>query len=165
LEKRISRLEQAIGGTAGLDAASKVPLAEAVEEMQLRLQLLNPTHIDGLHARATKLLAKMQQNEKEDSEFEEKVEKLYDMMNRWDAACIGLPSAVRRMYDLRKLHEQAEQFSKKLSLLMGIREQLSKTMKNKELAMLEFREQIHGALEKLTSDMEKLEERIKKLAP
>lgn len=57
-----------------------------------------------------KLKVEEKKKEKGDSEFEDKVDKLYEMMSRWDVACTGLSSAVKRMYDLRKLHEQGNRF-------------------------------------------------------
>ncbi|EFO16078.1 hypothetical protein LOAG_12430 [Loa loa] len=172
LENRINRLEQMIDGVgAGYDESMKVckiPVAEALEDLRMRVQLLHPAHVDGLHSRITQLLSKLQQveekkKEKGDSEFEDKVDKLYEMMNRWDVTCTGLSSAVKRMYDLRKLHEQAEQFSKKLSQLTGIRSQLAKTMEREEMMLFDFRQQTHSALEKLGADIARLEERINKL--
>ncbi|VDN91403.1 unnamed protein product [Brugia pahangi] len=172
LENRINRLEQMIDGVgAGYDESMKIckiPIAEAIEDLRMRVQLLHPAHVDGLHSRITQLLSKLQQveekkKEKCDSEFEDKVDKLYEMMNRWDVACTGLSSAVKRMYDLRKLHEQAEHFSKKLSQLTGIRSQLAKTMEREEMMLFDFRQQTHAALEKLGADIAKLEERINKL--
>ncbi|VDK68974.1 unnamed protein product [Litomosoides sigmodontis] len=172
LENRINRLEQMIDGVGGgYDESMKVckiPVAEAVEDLRMRVQLLHPAHVDGLHSRITQLLSKLQQveekkKEKGDSEFEEKVDKLYEMMSRWDVACTGLSSAVKRMYDLRKLHEQAEQFSIKLSQLTGIRSQLAKTMEREEMMLFDFRQQTHAALEKLGVDITRLEERINKL--
>ncbi|KAM3724373.1 putative dynactin subunit [Dirofilaria immitis] len=170
LENRINRLEQMIDGV-GADESMKVckiPVAEAVEDLRMRVQLLHPAHVDGLHSRITQLLSKLQQvdekkKEKGDSEFEEKVDKLYEMMTRWDVACIGLSSAVKRMYDLRKLHEQAEQFSKKLSQLTGIRSQLVKTMEREDMMLFDFRQQTYAALEKIGNDIARLEERISKL--
>ncbi|KAL4002172.1 Dynamitin family protein [Acanthocheilonema viteae] len=172
LENRINRLEQMIDGVNGSCDESmrvcKIPIAEAVEDLRMRVQLLHPAHVDGLHSRITQLLSKLQQveekkKEKGDSEFEEKVDKLYEMMSRWDVACTGLSSAVKRMYDLRKLHEQAEQFSKKLSQLTAIRSQLAKTMEREEMMLFDFRQQTHAALEKLGADIIRLEERINKL--
>nr|CDP93615.1 BMA-DNC-2, isoform d [Brugia malayi] len=170
LENRINRLEQMIDGV-GYDESMKIckiPIAEAIEDLRMRVQLLHPAHVDGLHSRITQLLSKLQQveekkKEKCDSEFEDKVDKLYEMMSRWDVACTGLSSAVKRMYDLRKLHEQAEHFSKKLSQLTGIRSQLAKTMEREEMMLFDFRQQTHAALEKLGADIARLEERINKL--
>uniref|UniRef100_A0A915Q404 Uncharacterized protein n=1 Tax=Setaria digitata TaxID=48799 RepID=A0A915Q404_9BILA len=172
LENRINRLEQMIDGVGGGSDDSmkicKIPVAEAIEDLRMRVQLLHPAHVDGLHSRITQLLSKLQQveekkKEKSESEFEEKVDKLYEMMSRWDVACTGLSSAVKRMYDLRKLHEQAEQFSKKLSQLTGIRSQLAKTMEREEMMLFDFRQQTHAALEKLGADIARLEERINKV--
>lgn len=64
LESRISRLEQMVDGAAGPDESAKVckiPVAEAVEDLRMRVQLLHPAHVDGLHARITQLLSKLQQ--------------------------------------------------------------------------------------------------------
>lgn len=65
LENRINRLEQMIDGVgAGYDESMKVckiPIAEAVEDLRMRVQLLHPAHVDGLHSRITQLLSKLQQ--------------------------------------------------------------------------------------------------------
>lgn len=57
----------------------------------------------------------------------------------------------------------AEQFSKKVSQLTGIRSQLAKTMDREEMMLFDFRQQTHAALEKLGADIARLEERISKI--
>lgn len=52
------------GVGAGCDESMKVckiPVAEAVEDLRMRVQLLHPAHVDGLHSRITQLLSKLQQ--------------------------------------------------------------------------------------------------------
>ncbi|VDM47953.1 unnamed protein product [Toxocara canis] len=174
LESRLKRIEQFVGG--GCDAFDEVtkkvcraPLAEVIEDLRLRVQLLHPTHVDGLHSRVNQVLAKMKQAEekkleKMDSDFEEKVANLYELMAKWDNTCVGLPSAVQRIHGLQKLHEQAQQFSSRLTQLVGCRAQLVKSIEGEQMAMFDFRQQTADALTKLTTDMEKISARIEALS-
>lgn len=169
LEARLKRIEQFVGGADEVDDLSKhagrVPLAEAIEDLRMRVQLLHPNHVDGVHSRLTQLLAKLQmaeekQSEKTDSELEEKVNRLYEVTSKWDDACVGLPAVVQRMHGLQKLHEQAQQFSTKLAQLAGIRTQLLKTIESEEMSLFDFRQQTSEAIAKLSADLQNLEARL-----
>uniref|UniRef100_A0A9J2PG38 Dynactin subunit 2 n=1 Tax=Ascaris lumbricoides TaxID=6252 RepID=A0A9J2PG38_ASCLU len=173
LESRLKRIEQLVGG--GCDAVdevtkkmSRAPLAETMEDLKMRVQLLHPTHVDGLHSRINQVLAKMKQAEekkleKMDSDFEEKVSSLYELMTKWDNTCVGLPAAVQRIHGLQRLHEQAQQFSTRLAHLVGTRAQLMKSLEGEQMAMFDFRQQTADALTKLANDMEKINARIEAL--
>uniref|UniRef100_A0A915APQ8 Dynactin subunit 2 n=1 Tax=Parascaris univalens TaxID=6257 RepID=A0A915APQ8_PARUN len=173
LESRLKRLEQLVtGGCDAIDEVTKkmsrTPLVETMEDLKMRIQLLHPTHVDGLHSRINQVLAKMKQAEekkleKMDSDFEEKVSNLYELMTKWDNTCVGLPAAVQRMYSLQKLHEQVQQFSTRLTHLVGTRAQLMKSLEGEQMAMFDFRQQTADALTKLTDDMEKINARIEAL--
>lgn len=89
-------------------------VAEALEELQQRVQLLDGNQLEGLDARLTALLQKFTQvqekkKEKEAGEGEvdeQRVNELLELMNKWDNSCTALPALVDRMHSLQKLHEQ-----------------------------------------------------------
>ncbi|MFH4978467.1 hypothetical protein AB6A40_005176 [Gnathostoma spinigerum] len=172
-EARLKRIEKAVGGPETLDEMGKAicrePLLETVEDLRMRLQLLQPTYADNLHERINQVLLKLRQlddrkPDRIDGELQEKVNNLYEMMSKWDETCVGLSAAVKRMNGLQKLHEQAEQFSTKLSQLVGVYSRVSKTIENEEMALFDFRQQTAEALSKMSADVKKLEERVQALS-
>lgn len=173
LESRLRRIEAFVGGADAVDDFSKTearaPLSEIMEDLRMRVQMLNPSNTDGIHGRLNQLLAKVQEvderrREKVDSEFEQRVDALYNLMSKWDEVCINLPSVVQRICDLHKLHEQAQLFNRNLSELVGVRAQLLKLIDSERVTVLDFKQQMADAIAKISADMEKLSNRLEKLS-
>ncbi|VDD87952.1 unnamed protein product [Enterobius vermicularis] len=172
LEERLRRVEVFVGGADAADDFSKTEartgLAEIMEDLRMRVQMLNPSNADGIHARLNQVLAKLREvderkRDKVDSEFEQKVDSLYTLMMKWDEVCTNLPSVVQRVCDLNRLHEQAQLFNKNLSELVGVRAQLLKLIDGERLTVLDFKQQMAEAIGKVSVDIDKLNSRLEKL--
>uniref|UniRef100_A0A0N5AGZ7 Dynactin subunit 2 n=1 Tax=Syphacia muris TaxID=451379 RepID=A0A0N5AGZ7_9BILA len=172
LEERLRRIETFVGTDAADDFShtdTRVPFGEVIEELRLRVRALNPANADVICGRLNKLLAKMQEvnerrKEKIDSEFEKKVDSLYNLILKWDEICTNLPSVVQRICDLHKLHEQAQLFNKNLSELIGVRSQLLKLMDSERVTVVDFKQQMADAISRISMNIEKLQNRLQKLS-
>lgn len=49
-------------------------------------------------------------NKGHSGEMEQKVNKLYQLITEWDSTCANVPSIVKRLHTLYKLHEQGVLF-------------------------------------------------------
>lgn len=65
LEERLRRVEVFVGGADAADDFSKTEartgLAEIMEDLRMRVQMLNPSNADGIHARLNQVLAKLRE--------------------------------------------------------------------------------------------------------
>lgn len=64
LEKRVTDAEHLVDKPDSLDDFSKTSrksIVDMIEDLRLRVHLLRPAHVDGLHGRVAQLLSKFQQ--------------------------------------------------------------------------------------------------------
>lgn len=64
MDARLKRVEDFIGASGVTDEMSKninrMPIYEIVDDLHMRIQLLNPTHVDALYSRINQVLIKLQ---------------------------------------------------------------------------------------------------------
>lgn len=64
MDARLKRIEDFIGASGVTDEMSKninrMPIYEIVDDLHMRIQLLNPTHVDALYSRINQVLIKLQ---------------------------------------------------------------------------------------------------------
>ncbi|KAL6727331.1 hypothetical protein Aduo_009219 [Ancylostoma duodenale] len=163
LEQRVRRIESLVGSFD----PSRQSIADSVEDIRFRLEALNPSYIEGMETKLNALISKLDQVEDKkqksvDGEMEAKVNDLLELMSKWDAACVAMPSNLKKLQGLHRLHEQARHFSERLSQLVGVRDQIEKAISADRMAMCELqvkaKEDITAVLGQITS----LEERLKK---
>ncbi|PAV84348.1 hypothetical protein WR25_01539 [Diploscapter pachys] len=110
LEKRLARIESLIGAATAKE--DKQPVVDALEDLKFRVEALNPTYIESLESRLNALIAKNDQLEEKQGKSSQsgidlaKVDELLALMQKWDASCAALPSNVRKIQSLHRLHEQ-----------------------------------------------------------
>lgn len=78
---------------------------------RLRAESLNPVYVEGLEQRLNQVLTKLDQVEEKrdksvDGDFENKVNDLLALVEKWDSACVALPANVKKIQALHRLHEQ-----------------------------------------------------------
>ncbi|GMS89235.1 hypothetical protein PENTCL1PPCAC_11410, partial [Pristionchus entomophagus] len=163
LEGRMKRIETLLGSVGD----SSVPLIDTLEDLRFRTDTFNTTFLDGIESRLNTVLNKLDQVETrkkqgENGELETKVDSIYSLMSKWDSSCTNLGSTVKRLQSLRGLHEQASQFSERLSQLVGIKDELEKAASTTRLAMGELQGQTKEEIGALLKQIGTLEARLKK---
>ncbi|GMT19040.1 hypothetical protein PFISCL1PPCAC_10337, partial [Pristionchus fissidentatus] len=163
MEGRIKRIETLLGSIGEAPA----PLIDTLESLRYRTETYNSTFLDGIESRLNTVLSKLDQVESrkkqgENGELEEKVDSIYELMNKWDASCSNLPATVKRLQSLRGLHEQASQFSERLVQLVGIKEEMEKAASTTRLAVGELQGQTKEEIGSLLKQIASLEARLKK---
>merc|ERR1719195_672530 len=144
-ESRLEALEKVLG-----------PSEQKMSVLSSRLALLEPSHLEHVEGRLAALLQKLNSiSEKkvalEDSEKNNKVAELYDMVTANQAVASALPDVVDRLDSLQALHDQALQFSKTLvqldSLQQKLESNLSTNQKTLEETKTKFSENL-GTIQK-----------------
>ncbi|KAF8356503.1 dnc-2, partial [Pristionchus pacificus] len=163
LEGRMKRIETLLGSIGD----SSVPLIDTLEDLRFRTDTFNTTFLDGIESRLNTVLNKLDQVETrkkqgENGELETKVDSIYELMSKWDSSCTNLGSTVKRLQSLRGLHEQASQFSERLSQLVGIKDELEKAANITRLSMGELQGQTKEEIGSLLKQISTLESRLKK---
>ncbi|CAJ0587428.1 unnamed protein product, partial [Mesorhabditis spiculigera] len=162
-EKRIQRIEGLLGD---LPSGSQ-PLVSAVEDLRLRADVLNPNFLESTDSRLNTILSKMKQvDEKKEQapadELERNVDELLALMKKWDPICTNLPSQVKKLNSLARLHECAQQFAERMGRLSSTRELIEKEISSNR----ENFDYIHSMAKKeitsLVTKIEKMEARLDK---
>lgn len=96
-----------------VDALSK----QKMEELDFRFHTITKQY-DELKKKKASLSAT------ENAETTKKIDELYDLVKKWDSIASCIPDVVDRLSTLRNLHEQAAQFSKTLTHLDTVQQQL-----------------------------------------
>ncbi|KAK6743891.1 hypothetical protein RB195_010907 [Necator americanus] len=164
LEQRVRRIESLVGAFD----PSRQPVVDSVEDIRFRLEALNPSYIEGMETKLNALISKLDQAEDKkqksmDSEMEAKVNDLLELMSKWDVACAAMPSNLKKLQGLHRLHEQAQHFSERLSQLVGVRDQIEKAISADRMAMCELQVKAKEDITAVLGQISSLEERLKKV--
>ncbi|EYC17850.1 hypothetical protein Y032_0029g1910 [Ancylostoma ceylanicum] len=163
LDQRVRRIESLVGSFD----PSRQSIADSVEDIRLRLEALNPSYIDGMETKLNALISKLDQVEDKkqksvDGEMEAKVNDLLELMSKWDVACVAMPSNLKKLQGLHRLHEQAQHFSERLSQLVGVRDQIEKAISADRMAVCELQVKAKEDITAVLGQIASLEERLKK---
>merc|ERR1719414_370645 len=125
INSRLSNLEAIIGRKP--DNAAVGDMTRSIEYLSNVLALLSDDmKLEALVRRAQTLkkqLAAIQQRGHDAIELqitktkEEKINKLFDMMTRWDAAALQLPTVVDRLRSVKNVHEESANIVQKVNNL------------------------------------------------
>ncbi|KAK6018251.1 Dynamitin [Ostertagia ostertagi] len=162
LEQRLRRIETLVGETD----PCRQPIADFMEDIRFRLDALNPSYIEGMETRLNSILSKLDQVDDKrqksvDGEMETKVNDLLELMSKWDVVCAAMPSNLKKIQGLHRLHEQAQHFSERLSQLIGVRDQIEKAIAADRMAMCELQVKAKEDISAVLGQIANLEERLK----
>jgi len=133
VEARIRRAEQTIG------SGGRRALGEAVDELRMRVQLIQPSTIEALESRLNALVTRQQGQGQNKATPDKALMEMHDLCRRWDATCQSLPALVTRLQGLRVLHEQAGEATALLAQAEGARMAMTKAVEGDRLAMHDLR--------------------------
>merc|ERR1712154_508333 len=125
INSRLSNLEAIIGRKP--DNAAVGDMTRSIEYLSNVLSLLSDDmKLDASVRRAQVLKKKLQDIQTRGHEAielqitktkEEKISKLFDMMTRWDAAALQLPTVVDRLRSVKNVHEESANIVQKVNNL------------------------------------------------
>lgn len=174
LEQRLCNLESVIGTTS--DKLSKFSqnlkgqgVMEALQELGAKAALLDTYQLDIIESRLAALIHRMDNVAQKkaaltlDSEQEQKISEMYDIMKQTETISQILPQTVNRMLALNTIHQQAATFNKSLTRLEELQSQITSDLESNKSLLKGVQESFASNLEIIKSNIESLDERIKKL--
>lgn len=170
LEQRLKNLETIVGK----DQQKLSPLAmqtndksviAAIQLLSARTSLLDPSHLDQVEGRLIALQQRLLQiSEKksqiDDLEKQNKITELYDLLKRTEMLNVNVPVIMDRLLALKELHEQALQFSKALTQLDTVQQQITSSLKKDEKLLQTVQDVFAKNTEMFKNNMASLETRI-----
>lgn len=174
LEQRLCCLENLIGTSN--DKLSKFSqnlkcegIMEAVQQLEAKTSLLDVNQLDTIETRLGTLIYRMDSIAQkkaameQDSEQEQKISEMYEIMKKTDAISQILPQTVERLLTLSDIHQQAAAFSKSLIRLEELQTEISSGLDSNKSLLKGVQESFASNMEVIKSNIALLDERIKKL--
>jgi len=172
-ESRLESLEKVLGPSQQKLSVLSVEtntknVTAAISVLNSRLGLLEPSHLEHVEGRLAALLQKLTSiSEKkvalEDSEKNNKVAELYDMVTANQAIATALPDVVDRLDSLQALHEQAMQFSKTLVQLDSLQQKLESNLSTNQKTLEETKAKFSENLGTIQKNFDTIDQRLTKL--
>ncbi|CAL7946875.1 unnamed protein product [Xylocopa violacea] len=175
LEQRLCNLESVIGTTS--DKLSKFSqnlrgqgVMEALQELGAKAALLDTYQLDIVESRLAALIHRMDSIAQKnaaltlDSEQEQKISEMYDIMKQTETMSQILPQTVNRMLALNTIHQQAATSNKTLARLEELQSQITSDLESNKSLLKGAQDSFATNLEIIRNNIESLDERIKKLS-
>jgi len=172
-ESRLEAIEKVLGPSAEKMSVLSVEtntknVSSAISVINSRLALLEPVHLDHVEGRLAALLQKLNTvNEKkanlEDTEKNNKIAELYEMVTANQSVALALPEVVDRLDSLQALHEQSLQFSKTLLQLDSLQQKLQTNLSTNEKVLQETQSKFSENLETIQKNFDAMDQRLNKL--
>ena len=173
IEKRLESLEKVI--SASPDKLSTLSIETnqknvfgAVDVLNTKLSLLNPSNLDHIEGRLSALLQKMnivvdQKGVVDDAEKQGKIEELYDLCVKGEANSVVLSDVVDRLDALQSLHENALQFTKAISQLDTVQQKLEMNLAGNGAMLKETQTKFTENISNIQNNFDNLEKRLDNL--
>uniref|UniRef100_A0AAX7SL79 Dynactin subunit 2 n=1 Tax=Astatotilapia calliptera TaxID=8154 RepID=A0AAX7SL79_ASTCA len=144
-------------------------LMDTIELLQARVSALDSATLDQVEARLQSVLGKMNEIAKhkaaiEDAETQNKVSKLYDVVQKWDAMSTSIPQVVQRLVAVKELHEQAMQFGQLLTHLDTTQQMINNSLKDNNTLLTQVQQTMKENLVAIEENFAALDQRMKKLS-
>ncbi|XP_026280822.1 dynactin subunit 2 [Frankliniella occidentalis] len=170
LEQRLNKLESVLG-TSNENMARlgstlhNQSITEAVEKLESRFALLEPTQIETAEGRLTGLASKMdvvaeKVNGQSDPEKDAKVTELYELVKKTEFISSILPQTIRRLTALESLHREASEFSSSLAKLEAFQLKIATSLEGNEKLLQSVDKGFAENVETIQKNMNGLNERI-----
>uniref|UniRef100_A0A3P9BHW6 Dynactin 2 (p50) n=1 Tax=Maylandia zebra TaxID=106582 RepID=A0A3P9BHW6_9CICH len=142
---------------------------DTIELLQARVSALDSATLDQVEARLQSVLGKMNEIAKhkaaiEDAETQNKVSKLYDVVQKWDAMSTSIPQVVQRLVAVKELHEQAMQFGQLLTHLDTTQQMINNSLKDNNTLLTQVQQTMKENLVAIEENFAALDQRMKKLS-
>ncbi|XP_043272491.1 dynactin subunit 2 [Venturia canescens] len=174
VEQRIARLENVLGASnEKLGKFSQTlktqGIVEAVQQLCAKSALLDSTQIEAMTSRLSTLshrmdnLAQKKSAAQQDTEREQKIVEMYEIMKKIEASSDIVPQTVNRMLALSSIHQQAAEFGKSLAQLELLQTDITNGLDSNKALLKGVQESFASNLESIRNNLASLDERVKKL--
>uniref|UniRef100_A0A4W6EEY6 Dynactin 2 (p50) n=1 Tax=Lates calcarifer TaxID=8187 RepID=A0A4W6EEY6_LATCA len=149
--------------SAGVQGAS---LMDTIDLLQARVSALDSATLDQVEARLQSVLGKMNEIAKHKAAIEDAdtQNKLYDVVQKWDALSTSIPQVVQRLVAVKELHEQAMQFGQLLTHLDTTQQMINNSLKDNNTLLTQVQQTMKENLVAIEENFAALDQRMKKLS-
>jgi len=171
MEDRLQSLEKIIGPTP--ENPSVGDIMSSIEYLHKRLELISDEpRLDTLVRRAQTLKKELQTIQSKASQQiedqitktkEEKINKMFDMMQRWDQASLQLPTIVTRLRALKTLHEESADALEKVHSLETQQKLIQQTLENNQQLLKKVGDSLSDNSKLMATNLQSFEARISKI--
>eukprot|EP01084_Bolivina_argentea_P066786 121764_1 len=168
LNQRLSNLERVIGPKP--DNAIVGDMTQSIEYLSSILELLSDDmKLDGLVRRASVLRKKLQEIQAKGHAAielqitktkEEKINKLFDMMTRWDQSALQLPKVVARLRSIKNLHEESANVVHKVNRLEVQNKLIESSLQSNMNILKNVQTSLSQNAQTMQNNMKLIEERL-----
>ncbi|XP_064401564.1 dynactin subunit 2-like isoform X2 [Halichondria panicea] len=173
VEQRLAKLETLVGDqetsvscvTGGLDGEHK-DLSSAVMNLQAKVALLDPAHINTIGGQLQGLLSLLEQVETKatskssDPDKETKISEALDKVGVVSAVAPLIPDLVARLHTLKDLHERAAQFAGTVAFMADSQEKLANQISDLQSLLTKVQGTFQSNLSTIQSDFSGLESKL-----
>eukprot|EP00484_Ammonia_sp_Unknown_P001157 CAMPEP_0197022370 /NCGR_PEP_ID=MMETSP1384-20130603/3285_1 /TAXON_ID=29189 /ORGANISM="Ammonia sp." /LENGTH=386 /DNA_ID=CAMNT_0042450407 /DNA_START=31 /DNA_END=1191 /DNA_ORIENTATION=- len=171
IHDRLANLEKIIGPKP--DNPTIGDMTRSVEYLSSVLSLLSDDmKLDGLVRRAQVLRKKLQEIQAKGHAAielqitktkEEKINKLFDMMTRWDQAALQLPTIVSRLRSVKNLHEESANIVQKVNRLETQNQLIQKSLESNQNILNNVTKSLQENATTMQNNMRLIQERLDKI--
>eukprot|EP00485_Elphidium_margaritaceum_P020588 CAMPEP_0202726206 /NCGR_PEP_ID=MMETSP1385-20130828/184491_1 /ASSEMBLY_ACC=CAM_ASM_000861 /TAXON_ID=933848 /ORGANISM="Elphidium margaritaceum" /LENGTH=460 /DNA_ID=CAMNT_0049392421 /DNA_START=39 /DNA_END=1422 /DNA_ORIENTATION=+ len=171
ISERLATLEKIIGPKP--DTPTVGDMTRTVEYLSNVLSLLSDDFkLEALVRRAHKLrkqLGEIQTKGHEAIEIqitktkEEKINKLFEMMTRWDQAALQLPTIVSRLRSIKNLHEESANIVEKVNRLDTQNKLIQQTLESNKNILASVQQSLQENAQTMQNNMKLIQERLQKI--
>uniref|UniRef100_A0A914ZF72 Dynactin subunit 2 n=1 Tax=Panagrolaimus superbus TaxID=310955 RepID=A0A914ZF72_9BILA len=165
-EARVQKLEEALGTVdhSVNEFITPGPLVNAIDDLRLRIESLNPSNLEAIETRLNSALAKQNQiQEKKDvnDELTEQVNEIFKLVNKFRDSSQTVSAVVKRLRALAQIHEQASEFSSKLNELYVTKNNMAESLDANRGTLKEFSDEFKNVIENIRREIEGVRKQIK----
>lgn len=172
LDRRISGLETTLGRVREDKNLGYPDVHTAVTTLRRRIEFLDKTKIDAVQRRIKALSTELEQlnnlkskvEDKDAAKNQEKVNKIFDMMTRWDEAAQQLPAVIARLQSLREVHEETANVAIRLQDLETQQSSVSTLLKQDSEALKAAQASLQANAKVMAGNVDALEKRFAAIA-
>ncbi|XP_043483478.1 dynactin subunit 2 [Leptopilina heterotoma] len=179
---RIGQLEQRLGclenilGTKNKNMSTFPQLLkcqgilESIQQLGAKSALLDSSQLDVVESRVSALISKMDTIAQkklvagQDSNREQKVSEMYDILKKTEVISPILPQTLNRMITLNAIHQQATEFSKSLGQLEELQSQITIGLQNNKVFLKGVQDSFTNNLNIIQNNIASLDQRINNLS-
>lgn len=94
---------------------------------------------------------------------EEKINKLFDMMTRWDQAALQLPTIVNRLRSIKNLHEESANIVQKVNRLQTQNKMIQKSLESNQQILQNVTKSLSENASTMQNNINLIQQRLNKI--
>lgn len=169
LDKRISIIEKCLG-VANEDKSFSFPdVHAALVHLSKRLELLDNHKLEGVNRQLKSLMGdieafhQVKETAEQGNAQNEKINKLYEMMTKWDESSEQLPFVISRLQSLRELHEESAATVMRVQSMDNDQAEITRLLTHDKQALDRVEKNLASNLKVMQNNVKTLEARITEL--